>query len=188
MPVSPARFHSTAIILPQACFKYSIFSREKVEKLQGHHWSDKSLATCFSFFPLHQQNLYRSSFTVSLCLSKPRSLPLTSAPVRDTSAPGMTGTQAHKHWWMMCFLRKRKQVIKMTSRHDLCVFGNSDTHTYHRLARDSSRASGGWRSIGRSLAQSEELVGHLKSDRVEYAASAGAELDGEICLNLFWVC
>lgn len=87
----------------------------------------------------------------------------------------------------MRFLRKRKQVIKMTLRHDLCVFGNSDAHTYHRLARDSGRVSGGWRSIRKRLAQSEEVVGQFKSEREEYGASAGAELDGEMCSHLFRV-
>ena len=85
----------------------------------------------------------------------------------------------------MHFLRKQEQLIKMTLRHDLCMFGNSDTHWYCRLARDRGRKSGCWSSIGKCLGQSEELARQLKSERTEYGISAASKLDEEIYLTLF---
>lgn len=89
---------------------------------------------------------------------------------------------------MIHFLRKQEQVIKTALRHDLCVFGNSDTGSHCRLARDRGRESVCWSSIRKALAKRQELVSRLKSEGVEYGANAASELNAEIHLILFCVC
>lgn len=76
----------------------------------------------------------------------------------------------------------------MALRHDLCVFGNSDTYSHCRLARDRGRESGCWFSMRKALAQSQELVTQLKSEGVEYGANAASELNAAIYFILFCTC
>lgn len=58
---------------------------ERVEKLQGHHWSDNTPGTYLSLFPLHQQNLYSSPswlYPLHFRIQAPLFLSIALKPVR----------------------------------------------------------------------------------------------------------
>lgn len=147
----------------------------RVEKLQGNHWSDNAPVTCFSFSPIHQQNLYSSPswlYPLPFQVQAPCSVP--------PAVPGV----AHKHWLMRHFLRKQQQVIKMALRCDLCVFGNSDADSHCRLARDRGRESGCWLSIRKLWLKAKNWL-VSSSQRVEYGPNAASEHNAEIYFIVF---
>lgn len=192
MPISTACFLSTTIILPQAYFKYNIFSRRESGKTARTSliWQHSCYLLKFLSTPSAESvPVLLHDFT--LCLSKSRlpcSLPialplLTQASHKDDRD---MGSQT-----LIDDALPRK--AEASNKDDLktwfmCVWQFRHTHSYCGLARDRGRKSGYWWRIRKSLAQSKELVGKLKSERVEYGINAGLKLDGEIYLILFCAC
>lgn len=96
MPVSPACFHSTAITLPQACLKYSIFSRDRVEKCKSI--TDLTIVPLLASGFFHSiSRIYTGSPSRSYPLPLETQAPLVAAfnisPSQRHASPRMRGSQ-----------------------------------------------------------------------------------------------